>query len=158
MHLDYSHFEKNLHFSHGIGFEDLQAFHTEVDFHLGLGMFHNILQVNRDLIGMNCNLGESNSTFWLVVVWPMHRDNFQFLNQGQVNLAHALCMNFVPNIPLHALNQIQKEPGQKELLFENGNVVKRWSWSWFEVMLGQWTSLVNAKIEVFSQWIRSWTL
>lgn len=38
MHLKFSQIGKNMHFSHDIRFEDLQAFHTKVDFHLGLGM------------------------------------------------------------------------------------------------------------------------
>lgn len=40
-----------------IGFLGLQALHIKVDFYLDLGMLNNVLQVNRDQIGMNQNLG-----------------------------------------------------------------------------------------------------
>lgn len=104
IHLDFSHFGKILRIAHGIAFHVLRGFHTKVDFHLGIGMLHNMLQVNRDHIEINCNLGESNCTFRLVVVWPMHHGNFQFLNQVQMKLARAFCIKFVPNVPCHALN------------------------------------------------------
>lgn len=65
IHLDFSYLGGKLNLSHGIGFHDLRHFHTKVDFHFGLGMLHNMLQGNRDQIGMNWILGDSICTFWM---------------------------------------------------------------------------------------------
>lgn len=96
-------FWKKTGFCTWLGFGDLRDFHIKVDLYLGLGMLHNMLQVKRDDIGMDWNLGEPICKFWLIWFdwcimtiskfwtkakrnWPVH---FAW-NLGQMFLAMCL--------------------------------------------------------------------
>lgn len=63
------------------------------------------------------------------MVWCVHHGKSQTLNLGQMKLTCEFCMKLVQNVIFHALDQMQKKPGQKELWFGNDNEVKWGSWA-----------------------------
>lgn len=99
-------------------FDDLRAFHTKVDFHLGLDMFHNMLKVKVDHIGMDWDLGESICKFWLTWfdLWIMTISNFWTKAKWKwfINFAWNLCqMFFVISLIKCKNNQVKMSYGLK---------------------------------------------